>query len=40
VNATGTGANKKEAEQSAAAQALELLRAGELNRENVRPLKA
>lgn len=33
VNATGTGANKKEAEQSAAAQALELLRAGELKRE-------
>jgi ribonuclease-3 len=29
VNATGTGLNKKEAEQSAAAQALELLRAGE-----------
>lgn len=28
VNATGTGSNKKEAEQSAAAQALELLRAG------------
>lgn len=34
VNATGTGSNKKEAEQSAAAQALELLRAGELTREN------
>ncbi len=30
VNATGTGLNKKEAEQSAAAQALELLRAGEV----------
>lgn len=29
VNATGTGLNKKEAEQSAAAQALELLRAGD-----------
>jgi ribonuclease-3 len=29
VNATGTGSNKKEAEQSAAAQALELLRADE-----------
>lgn len=29
VNATGTGLSKKEAEQSAAAQALELLRAGE-----------
>src|SRR6202030_3383512 len=29
VNATGTGLNKKEAEQSAAAQALDLLRAGE-----------
>jgi ribonuclease-3 len=39
VNANGTGTNKKEAEQSAAAQALELLRAGELKRENVRPLK-
>jgi ribonuclease III len=33
VNATGTGSNKKEAEQSAAAQALDLLRAGELKRE-------
>jgi ribonuclease III len=32
VNATGTGLNKKEAEQSAAAQALELLRAGDSNR--------
>ncbi len=32
VNATGTGLNKKEAEQSAAAQALELLRAGDANR--------
>jgi len=30
VNATGVGPNKKEAEQSAAAQALELLRAGEV----------
>jgi ribonuclease III len=30
VNATGMGSNKKEAEQSAAAQALELLRAGEV----------
>jgi len=30
VNATGMGPNKKEAEQSAAAQALELLRAGEV----------
>ena len=30
VNATGIGSNKKEAEQSAAAQALELLRAGEV----------
>jgi ribonuclease-3 len=29
VNATGTGLNKKEAEQSAAAQALDMLRAGE-----------
>ena len=33
VNAIGTGSNKKEAEQSAAAQALELLRAGELKKE-------
>src|SRR5579863_5171832 len=32
VNATGTGSNKKEAEQSAAAQALELLRADETNK--------
>jgi ribonuclease-3 len=30
VNATGTGGNKKDAEQSAASQALDLLRAGEL----------
>jgi ribonuclease III len=32
VNATGTGANKKEAEQSAAAQALEMLRADDVIR--------
>lgn len=32
VNATGTGSNKKEAEQSAAAQALELLRADETSK--------
>jgi ribonuclease III len=39
VNANGTGTNKKEAEQSAAAQALEMLRAAELKNENVRPRK-
>jgi ribonuclease III len=38
VTATGTGANKKEAEQSAAAQALGLLRAGEAKSDDVRPL--
>lgn len=39
VNANGTGTNKKEAEQSAAAQALQMLRAVELKKENVRPPK-
>jgi ribonuclease-3 len=39
VNATGTGTNKKEAEQSAAAQALELLRASEVKAVNARPLR-
>lgn len=38
VSATGTGANKKEAEQSAAAQALGLLRAGEAKSDDARPL--
>jgi ribonuclease-3 len=36
VNATGTGANKKEAEQSAAAQALEMLRADDVIRSKVK----
>jgi len=36
VNATGTGTNKKEAEQSAAAQALELLRAEDVIRTKVK----
>lgn len=36
VSATGTGANKKEAEQSAAAQALEMLRADDLIRSKVK----
>jgi len=39
VNATGMGTNKKEAEQSAAAQALELLRASEVKAVNARPLR-
>jgi ribonuclease-3 len=39
VKATGTGANKKEAEQSAAAQALELLRAGDVKSDDARPLR-
>jgi ribonuclease III len=36
VSATGTGANKKEAEQSAAAQALEMLRADDVIRSKVK----
>lgn len=39
VSAAGTGGNKKEAEQAAAAQALELLRAGEVKADNARPLR-
>ena len=39
VKATGTGANKKEAEQSAAAQALELLRADDVKSDHARPLR-